>query len=299
MSEVIIIRRSFHHLTDKEVPGEAGIIGTETFPQPDIQALRKQQPSSVEDTAQAVKEETEKHLKYFGKALKEIEGRRRKNFLLQNMDILDLNESDDVLAQHAIRNAANERPVKALLKQLEATLAPKIGSRTTASNFVEMLKKEGRTIADKTSFSTQNVETNILEDAKRFDAESQVVASDPDKNTNLREKQEEIKEAAIAHFQTVATKSSKISNLGRESIVSVIRIEAERKTSASGPAKLEDIMSAIIQRIKTNRDEIQATARDMAVIQSALKEARKQLGTLIQKNKPLPMNQSTDNQDTD
>ena len=148
ISELLMIRRGFHHLEDVEDHGTAGKAGTKKFPQQAAQAVVSHQQEGVEDYDAAVETEAKMYLEKFGKALKDVEGRRRKNFLLQNMDFLDLKESDELLAAHAISKAANERPVKVLLKQLESTLAAKKGSREAAIDFMERLKQKAKQKVD-------------------------------------------------------------------------------------------------------------------------------------------------------
>ena len=164
--ELVMIRQSFHWLSDEEDQGLHKKAGTKESPPqellhppmghppddhlsqtevqpynaPDVQAYNALKVQAFK--APNVKEEIKKHLEQFGKALKEIEGRRRQSFFLQNIDVLNLEEPDEVLAKHAISKVANERSVKALLKRMESKLAAKMDSPEAAKNFVEMLKQE-------------------------------------------------------------------------------------------------------------------------------------------------------------
>ncbi len=71
-------------------------------------------------------------LSILGKAIKETESRRRSHFLLNNTEALDLSATPEHLAAQAITHLANARPVKGLVKKLEAELAAEAGPQKAA-----------------------------------------------------------------------------------------------------------------------------------------------------------------------
>jgi hypothetical protein len=76
----------------------------------------------------ADKPDSRQALEKIGWAVAELEGRRRRHFLLQPLDLPDLNEAPHLLAARAITGSGKTRPVKGLLKKLNARLATDIGS---------------------------------------------------------------------------------------------------------------------------------------------------------------------------
>jgi hypothetical protein len=69
------------------------------------------------------KPDSQKALENIGQAIAEVEGRRRKHFLLKPIDSIDLKEAPFALAAHAITQVRQPRPVIKLLKKLESRLA--------------------------------------------------------------------------------------------------------------------------------------------------------------------------------
>ena len=84
-----------------------------------------------------------------GRALAELEARRR-HFLLQPLDLPDLNEAPHLLAARAITGSGKTRPVKRLLKELNARLASEMGS-TKATAVMAKLREDARHLLPKTS----------------------------------------------------------------------------------------------------------------------------------------------------
>jgi len=98
----------------------------------------------------ADKPDTRHALEHIGRALAELEARRRRHFLLQPLDLPDLHEAPHLLAARAITHAGNTRTVKRLLKKLNKRLAREIGS-TKAAVAMSELRKEARAIAPQNS----------------------------------------------------------------------------------------------------------------------------------------------------
>jgi hypothetical protein len=103
----------------------------------------------VEDAKEHLKSDkpdTRHALEHLGTALAQLEARRRRHFLLQPLELPDLNEAPHLLAARAITRSGKTRPVKRLLKKLNKRLAREIGS-TNAAFAMAKLREEARTIA--------------------------------------------------------------------------------------------------------------------------------------------------------
>lgn len=93
----------------------------------------------------ADKPDTRHALEHIGQGLAELEARRRRHFLLQPLDLPDLNEAPHLLAARAITRSGKTRPVKRLLKKLNDRLAREIGS-TKAAVAMAKLREDARAI---------------------------------------------------------------------------------------------------------------------------------------------------------
>ena len=103
----------------------------------------------VEDAKEhlkADKPDTRQALEHLGTGLAELEARRRRHFLLQPLDLPDLNKAPHLLAARAITRSGKARPVKRLLKKLNKRLAREIGS-TQAAVAMAKLREDARAIA--------------------------------------------------------------------------------------------------------------------------------------------------------
>jgi len=98
----------------------------------------------------ADKPDTRHALEHIGRALAELEARRRRHFLLQPLDLPDLNEAPHLLAARAITNAGDTRTVKRVLKKLNQRLAREVGS-TKAAVAMAKLREDARAIAPQNS----------------------------------------------------------------------------------------------------------------------------------------------------
>ncbi len=98
----------------------------------------------------ADKPDTRHALEHIGQGLAELEARRRRHFLLQPLDLPDLQEAPHLLAARAITHAANTGTVKRLMKKLNKRLAREIGS-TKAAVAMAKLREDARTIAPQNS----------------------------------------------------------------------------------------------------------------------------------------------------
>ena len=94
----------------------------------------------------ADKPDTRHALEHIGRAVAELETRRRRHFLLQQLDLPDLNEAPHLLAARAITRSGKTPPVKRLLKKLNKRLASEIGS-TKAAVAMAKLREDARAIA--------------------------------------------------------------------------------------------------------------------------------------------------------
>jgi|SRR5450756_1376079 len=63
-----------------------------------------------------------KGLDHIGRAIAELETRRRKHFLLQPINTLDLTQPPHLLAAQAISRSDKSKPVKKLMKKMEAKI---------------------------------------------------------------------------------------------------------------------------------------------------------------------------------
>jgi hypothetical protein len=92
------------------------------------------------------KPDSRQALEKIGRAIAEVEARRRRHFLLQPLDLPDLNEAPHLLAARAITGAGKTRPVKGLLKKLNSRLKTEMGS-TKAALVMAKLREDARTLA--------------------------------------------------------------------------------------------------------------------------------------------------------
>jgi hypothetical protein len=102
----------------------------------------------VEDAKEhlkADKPDTRHALEHLGTALAELEGRRRRHFLLQPLDLPDLKEAPHLLAARAITRSGRTRPVKRMLKKLNKRLAREVGS-TQAAVAMAKLREDARAL---------------------------------------------------------------------------------------------------------------------------------------------------------
>jgi hypothetical protein len=75
-----------------------------------------------------------------GRAIRDVESRRRGHWLLDNTKTIDLSESPDVLGARALEGSAAEGPAKGLLKEVRSRLVKERGS--TAADAVMTRWKE-------------------------------------------------------------------------------------------------------------------------------------------------------------
>ena len=99
------------------------------------------------------KPDTRQALEKIGRAIAEVETRRRKHWLLKPLDLPDLNEAPHLLAARAIAGSSKTRPVKKLLIKLNARLASEMGSTKAAVTMAE-LREDARNL------TTQNITKN-------------------------------------------------------------------------------------------------------------------------------------------
>jgi len=92
------------------------------------------------------KPDSRQALEKIGRAIAEVETRRRKHWLLKPLDLPDLNEAPHLLAARAITGSGKTRPVKKLLKKLNARLASEMGS-TKAAVTMAKLREDARNLA--------------------------------------------------------------------------------------------------------------------------------------------------------
>lgn len=109
--EIYILRGVLHHLDDAK------------------KELGTQQPDS------------KKALEKIGMAVSELESRRRKHFLLQPMDDVNLSEPPDLLGARAITRDSPSRPVQKLFRKLRSKIAAD-ESPVQASVKISNLKKD-------------------------------------------------------------------------------------------------------------------------------------------------------------
>jgi hypothetical protein len=86
------------------------------------------------------------YLRGLGKAVAELETRRRRNFLLDKIDDLDLAQPPAVLGAQAIMTSENKRPIKHLLKELESQLTRSEGA-AQAQVTMDRIREAARDIA--------------------------------------------------------------------------------------------------------------------------------------------------------
>lgn len=92
------------------------------------------------------KPDSRQALEKMGRAIAEVETRRRKHWLLKPLDLPDLNEAPHLLAARAITGSYKTRPVNKLLNQLNARLASEMGS-TKAAVTMSRLREDARNYA--------------------------------------------------------------------------------------------------------------------------------------------------------
>jgi hypothetical protein len=79
-------------------------------------------------------------LEKLGLALAEVETKRRKHFLLQNLDLPDLGVSPHLLAARALSTLAGVRPVTGLMKHLRKQLGKNVGAEQAAEIIAQLIK---------------------------------------------------------------------------------------------------------------------------------------------------------------
>ena len=67
------------------------------------------------------------YLRHIGNALKHLEVRRRKHFLLDPVEEIELGQESDVFAAHAIANQGTRHPVARLMRRLESHISDQKG----------------------------------------------------------------------------------------------------------------------------------------------------------------------------
>ena len=105
------------------------------------------------------KPDSRQALEKIGRAIAEVEARRRRHFLLQKLDLPDLNEAPHLLAARAIAGAGKTQPVKRLLKKLNARLKTEMGS-TKAALLMTKLQEDARTIAPQNAAAKNRVKSD-------------------------------------------------------------------------------------------------------------------------------------------
>jgi hypothetical protein len=81
------------------------------------------------------------YLEAFGRAVAELEAKRRKRFLLQGIDAIDLSQSPAKVGAQAIALSHKKRPIKKLLKRFESEVARSEGADKAASIMQEMQQR--------------------------------------------------------------------------------------------------------------------------------------------------------------
>jgi hypothetical protein len=73
-----------------------------------------------------------------GRAIHDVETKRRTHWLLNNTESIDLSESPDVLGARAISGCAIDGPAKGLLKELNARLVKELGPAAAKAEMIKL-----------------------------------------------------------------------------------------------------------------------------------------------------------------
>ena len=88
------------------------------------------------------------YLRHIGNALKDLELRRRRHFLLEPIDEIELDQEPDVFAAHAIANAGTKHPVTRLMRRLESHILEEKGD-VEAKDMITRIKSDAQELSEK------------------------------------------------------------------------------------------------------------------------------------------------------
>lgn len=89
------------------------------------------------------------YLRHVGNALKNLEVRRRKHFLLEPVEEIELDQQPDVFAAHAIANSGTKHPVARLMRKLESHIVDQKGD-VEAKAMIAKIKTDAHELYEKT-----------------------------------------------------------------------------------------------------------------------------------------------------
>ncbi len=93
------------------------------------------------------------NLDRLGRAIVDLETRRRRHFLLEDMSGLDLKEPPHLLAAHALAEAKRRAPIKRLVARLQSRVTAEAG-HDAAVKAIARLEQDGRALAAKAPSGT-------------------------------------------------------------------------------------------------------------------------------------------------
>jgi len=88
------------------------------------------------------------YLRHVGNALKDLEVRRRRHYLLQPVEEIDLDLEPDVFAAHAIANLNTKHPVARLMRRLGSHISNQQGP-AAAKTMITRIRSDARELSEK------------------------------------------------------------------------------------------------------------------------------------------------------
>jgi hypothetical protein len=108
------------------------------------------------DDKEPLEESSQSTLEAIGRAIHDVESKRRTHWLLDNTESVDLSESPDVLGARALEGSTDNRLSKSVLKEFRSRLVKQRGA-VAAEAAIEKLKMDAKMRVSKESKPTNDI----------------------------------------------------------------------------------------------------------------------------------------------